>query len=104
MDIKEEIELLERKLELLKEIQALQATVDSYPRYPVYPTYPTYPYPTYQPSPWVTTVDGTDWKLSTDATSDEIIWHTPESAKMPTRLEGLDPMIQDGMRQPCTFS
>lgn len=106
MDIHEEIRLLERKLELLKEIQALQTALESYPKYPVYPTYP-YPYypPTYQPSPWVTTCDGTGEPQSFDI--DSIKWFTMpdlEEAPMPTRLQGLDPIIQDGLRQPCTFS
>ena len=48
--LKEEIKLLERKLELLEQINRLQAI----PVYPVYPSYPVYPrYPVYpNPYPW----------------------------------------------------
>jgi len=46
--LKEEIKLLERKLELLEQINRLQA-IPAYPAYPSYPIYPAYPQPIY---PW----------------------------------------------------
>jgi len=46
--LKEEIKLLERKLELLEQINRLQA-IPAYPVYPSYPIYPAYPQPIY---PW----------------------------------------------------
>ena len=46
--LKEEIKLLERKLELLEQINRLQA-IPAYPVYPSYPVYPAYPQPIY---PW----------------------------------------------------
>ena len=48
--LKEEIKLLERKIELMEQINRLQAN----PVYPVYPSYPVYPrYPVYpNPYPW----------------------------------------------------
>lgn len=45
--LKLEIELLQKKLELLKTIELLEMRLDrpvEYVPYPVYPTYPTYPY------------------------------------------------------------
>ena len=53
--LKEEIKLLERKLELLEQINRLQVPV-----YPVYPSYPVYPntYPWWQTYPnWSGTAD-----------------------------------------------
>jgi len=46
--LKEEIRLLERKLELMEQINRLQA-IPAYPVYPSYPIYPAYPQPIY---PW----------------------------------------------------
>ena len=48
--LKEEIKLLERKIELMEQINRLQAI----PVYPVYPSYPVYPrYSVYpNPYPW----------------------------------------------------
>ena len=46
--LKEEIKLLERKLELMEQINRLQA-IPAYPVYPSYPIYPAYPQPIY---PW----------------------------------------------------
>lgn len=46
MDIKEEIVLLERKLELLKQIDQLTDKLSQpvYPQYPQYPSWPTGPF------------------------------------------------------------
>ena len=58
-DMKKRVELLEREIELMKDLyewrQKIAAIPDrQYPLYPTYPIYPTYPYyPVYQP--WIVT-------------------------------------------------
>lgn len=99
MTLDEEIALLKEKRDLLIEIKALEeghTTRLTFPNYPIYPNYPYWPFwrdHTGNPPP-VTYTD----------TSDQVIWDTGNEAQMPSRLEGLDPLIQDGLRQPCTFS
>ena len=51
MELKDEILLLERKLELLKQIIEQEAMLNLYRLYPVYPVYPTYPTTPVSP-PW----------------------------------------------------
>ncbi len=50
MTIEEEIKLLERKLELLKQIKELQDKLNTQPVYVPYPVYPTPTIP--NPGPW----------------------------------------------------
>jgi hypothetical protein len=46
MELQEEIKLLEKKLELLKQIQEIQVKLNEAVKYvPVYPTFPTFPQP-----------------------------------------------------------
>jgi len=64
MELKEEITLLERKLELLKQIIELEATLNLYRLYPVYPVYPTYPTTPVNPpwQPWTYSSSNTERK------------------------------------------
>jgi hypothetical protein len=89
MTLEEEIQLLERKLQLLKEIQSLEAY-----KITITPSYPIFPPPVTYPPFWYTTTDGTDVKIPDSVTT----------CDMPSRLEGVDPLVREGMSQPCTFS
>jgi hypothetical protein len=93
MTLEEEIQLLERKLELLKEIQSLEAYKITTIK-PYFPTYPIFPPPVTYPPFWYTTTDGTEVKIPDSVTT----------CDMPSRLEGVDPFVREGMCQPCTFS
>ncbi len=60
MDLKEEIALLERKLELLKLIKQAQDQIGQ-PQ-PVYVPYPVYPEPYYPTWPYPVTTSGTTYR------------------------------------------
>ena len=74
MEIKEEIVLLERKLELLRDIDRLtdKLAAPIHPQWPVtYPTYPVPTYPIYPAGPWYTTTGvATSGTLTIDNTQE----------------------------------
>lgn len=86
MKLQEEIELLERKLELLKEIKDIQDSL-----YPVSIPSVWYPPVTFPAYPDVTYHDSTSCIITSDNSE------CNEEAQYPSRLKDVDPVIRNFM-------
>jgi hypothetical protein len=57
-ELEREVKLLERILELTRQLEELKAKQPAYIPYPTYPAWPTLPHQPYNPWPWYTTTAG----------------------------------------------